>query len=118
MRTASLIAQCVALGWGQQLVEFWITRALDDGEMYHTVDDESIALTEWGSPASSVFIVDLRGFRAGEPVRVTGLRGRPDLNGRTGIILRCVEEQHRFEVQLDEEKKGAATYALKSENLA
>jgi len=50
-------------------------------------------------------------------IRVVGLVGRSELNGRLGVALRYVPGRERWEVQLDGESSAVMHLGLKPENL-
>ena len=49
----------------------------------------------------------------GQTVRVVGLAGRPELNGRVGVVRRFVAARGRLAVEVE----GEATLALRAENV-
>jgi hypothetical protein len=55
----------------------------------------------------------------GKVVRLEGLQARPDLNGRTGTVVRFVTERGRYQVELDatDETTGETSLAVRVENL-
>jgi len=71
----------------------------DDG------DDEAAAAADVKDEAAAALV--------GQTVRVVGLAGRPELNGRVGIVRRFVAARGRLAVEV----AGEATLALRAENV-
>jgi len=93
-----LSGRCIEL-FGLQIVEFAVSRAIDNPtEQFDTLFNFDKEAFEHLRP--------LVKFKNGDRVTVHGLQKAPTLNGKSGTILRWVQDKGRYEVRIDRRKKS------------